>query len=212
MTARPILFSAPMIRALLDGRKTQTRRMVKPQPLLSAGRWHFYKRGFPVYLEGNHHAVESCPYGKPGDLLWCRETWQHGNAPLGNYQRGCLIFYRADYLDDPHGPDGEKSPEGKYRRWIPSLHLPRRESRITLRITDVRVQRLNDISPEDAAAEGWPGPDDRNSIHSAYPIAWFWPLWESINGKGSWDLNPWVWALNFEVIRKNVDEVLKEAA
>ena len=203
--SRPILFSAPMVRAILDGRKTQTRRAIRPQPngkLLGVldrdrGPRYWFAAG-----PADRSSVEVyCPYGKPGDLLWVRETWQHSNHPLGPYDRDCTVFYRADYLDDPHGPDGEKSPEGKYRQWRPSIHMPRLACRITLRVTDVRVERLADISEDDVVAEGWPHTDTNGAgvpLRDAYPIGWYANLWEDINGKGSWERNPWVWVVSFE--------------
>ncbi|WP_257819798.1 hypothetical protein [Burkholderia glumae] len=160
MKERPILFSAPMVRAIIEGRKTQTRRVVKPQPPADARevitfhhpdpRTHYWGFDGGSLLDW----CQPCPYGEVGDRLYVRETWQHSNHPLGPYEDGCLVFYRADYMDDPHGPDGEKSPEGKYREWRPSIHMPRSASRITLEITGVRVERLHDISEGDAIAEG----------------------------------------------------------
>ena len=207
MKERPILFSAPMVRAILAGRKTQTRRAVKGSP----GRvtWS------PIVLNGyggwcdEHGRPAPCPYGKPGDRLWVRETWQHSNFPLGPYDESCSVFYRADYMDDPHGPDGEKSPEGKYRTWVPSIHMFRSASRILLEVTDVRVERLQDISDRgpqnDCTAEGvfhcgmdvpryeeWGASGFRSSEKYMYR-----QLWESINSAGSWDANPWVWVVEF---------------
>jgi hypothetical protein len=173
---RPILFSTPMVRALLAGTKTQTRRIVKPQPVTSGDRDTFL-----------------CPYGQPGDLLWVRET--HYVASAGYRDgRDRVIWYRAT---EPEAPCS----------WTPSIHMPRWASRITLRITGVRVERLNDISNEDAAAEGWPGPDEQNSIASAYPIAWYSRLWEQINGRSSWERNPWVWVVSFERVQPSTSEV-----
>lgn len=196
-----------MVRAILEGRKTQTRRALKHQPIdilpmpTAPGReWVILEQKDPE-PKGK---VVRCRFGKPGDLLWVRETWQHSNDPAGPYEPDCIVYYRADYLDDPHGADGEKSKEGKYRYWRPSIHMPRSASRITLRITEVRVERLNDISPEDAAAEGWPGPDEQNTIASAYPIAWYARLWDQINGPRSYDANPWVWVVKFERVADSV--------
>lgn len=198
MRARPILFSGPMVRALLEGRKSQTRRVVKPQPNNVAGPYHPESRGitwvwmarddFPGYT----YATQDfrCPYGKPGGLLWVRETFgclcHNSMQPM----TGCELLYRA--TDDHEDP---------LSGWRPSIHMPRWASRLTLRLTDVRVERVQDISEEDALAEGC-----RSQVkHSAL----FADLWESINAKRgySWESNPWVWALLFEVIQKNVDEV-----
>lgn len=222
MNERPILFSGPMVRAILSGTKTQTRRAVKPQPvpvqpqgagILSA----LYRQGdyqWPDKVVGcstisckpngpDGWAHEHSPYGKTGDRLWVRETWQHSNHPLGPYDESCSVFYRADYLDDPHGPDGERSPEGKYRTWRPSIHMPRAACRIVLEITAVRVERLQDISTEDAIAEGTRG--GHGSIpgypYNATPQEHFQHVWESINGPGSWAVNPWVWVIEFRRVR-----------
>ena len=145
---RPILFSAPMVRAILDGSKTQTRRVVKGFALELLQPDDFR----PDYVALPENALS--PFGFAGDRLWVRETWQHSNYPLGPYDDDCLVFYRADYLDDPHGPDGEKSPEGKYRAWRPSIHMPRSAARTLLDVTGVRIERLNAISDEDCIAEG----------------------------------------------------------
>lgn len=179
---RPILFSAEMVRAILDGRKTQTRRTVK---LNQAGR---VQRGKQQWHIDDPNAALACPYGQPGDRLWVRETWAPG-ATQTMYRAGCS----PDYLP----PDG---------KWRPSIHIPRWASRITLEITGVRVERLQDISEDDARDEGIedggclncgerepcecssPVPDARDS---------FAHLWQSINGPDSWDVNPWVWVVEF---------------
>lgn len=215
MKERPILMSAPMVRAILDGTKTQTRRAIKPVGndggfvLLDHGdglwthrsddgdsTFHTVKRGGKEYLDETPHM---CPYGQPGDRLWVRETWQHSNFPLGPYDESCIVFYRADYMDDPHGPDGELSPEGAYRKWRPSIHMPRLASRITLEITGVRVERLQDISEADCIGEGAHGGHGAIAgyTYSATPLEHYRYIWESINGAGSWDANPWVWVIEF---------------
>jgi len=140
----PILFNSEMVKAILEGRKTQTRRPIK---LSAAGRVEL--KGKNWHIEDSH-AVLACPLGKVGDKLWVRETFAHSNLPYGPLDKDCVIYYRADYLDDPHGPDGEKSAEGKYRKWSPSLHMPRWASRIFLEITGVRIERLHRITEQDA--------------------------------------------------------------
>lgn len=196
---RPILFNAQMVRAILAGTKTQTRRVVKPQ----AG-----AEVVPVLL--NNRGEWPCPYGKPGDQLWVRETWQHSNHPFGPADESCAIFYRADYWDDPHGMDGEKSPEGKYREWRPSIHMPRWAFRIMLEIVSVRVERLWVISEADAMAEGADlahfgvdayGLPSGCAVMSISHRAGYIELWESINGPGSWDANPWVWVVEFKRVQ-----------
>lgn len=168
MKERPILFSGPMVRAILEGRKTQTRRVIRLPHNNPLGAWEpTTAGGGTVKYVGDIPAPEIaaiwhtrtgdcyiCPLGDVGDRLWVREAWQHSNHPLGPYDADCLVFYRADYLDDPHGPDGEKSPEGKYRTWRPSIHMPRAASRITLEITGARAERMQSISEADAIAEG----------------------------------------------------------
>lgn len=202
MKERPILFSAPMVRAILEGRKTQTRRFVKPRK----------DRLFGCVLQPNELAGEinngsfcNSFYGKPGDRLWVRETWQHSNYPFGPLDHDCEIFYRADYWDDPHGMDGEKSPEGKYRDWKPSIHLPRWASRINLEITGVRIEPLQDISETDAKAEGvneWFENGPFTGMESKTFLTGYRKIWELINGQGSWGKNPWVWVIEFKVCER----------
>ncbi|USE78951.1 hypothetical protein NDR89_20150 [Cupriavidus gilardii] len=200
MKERPILFSGAMVRAIFDGRKTQTRRVAKE----FAGR-----DDLDAILRRFPHQ-DGCPYGRPGDRLWVRETWQHENYPLGPYEPDCTVFYRADYLDDPLGPDLERSVDGIRRRWNPSIHMPRTACRLVLEVTGVRVERLQDISYEDAIAEGM---FDPGTIESTYPLTGetgeqlgrrlshpqrsFAILWEELNGPGAWDANPWVWVVEF---------------
>ncbi len=207
MAEKPILFSAPMVRALLAGTKSQTRRPLKPQPAPN----HPHDGGtkwvlkdvlhVPVGSVGHLSVREKqglrCPYGQPGDRLWVRESF-----------RGCRAYEVRGYAPSEWGnkpiwfeADGRPpgNPEAWAQRAKPSIHMPCWASRITLEITDVRVERLQDISGDDAAAEGWPGPDAANSIRSAYPVAWYSGLWDQINGAGSWDANPWVWVVQFRV-------------
>ncbi|PSJ15977.1 morphogenetic protein [Nitrosomonas supralitoralis] len=216
MKERPILFSAPMIRAILEGRKTQTRMIMKHQPpaegyqlswlvtTTDRDKKHLQGKAHWININGkninkNSEVYFNCPYGKSGDRLWVRETWQHENYPLGPYESDCQVFYRADYMDDPLGVDLENSTDKLRRKWNPSIHMPREASRILLEITNVRIERLRDISEEDAKAEG------------AYPIDFgfgdcyamgFNEIWESINGIGSWDSNPYCWVIEFKVISK----------
>jgi hypothetical protein len=187
MSDRPILFSAPMILALLAGTKTQTRRVVKPQPRgpnpPDARVFDFYDgrgkwKGAYDRKLGEGNALRLCPYGHPGDRLWVRETWA---AEAGAY------FYRAD---------------GRERLvWRPSIFMPRWASRILLEITEVRVQRVQDSSAGDCVAEGVnpTGTDPCDIADSAKDR--YRDLWDSINGKRpgcAWADNPWVWALTFK--------------
>jgi hypothetical protein len=196
---RPILFSAPMVRALLDGSKTQTRRVVKPQPSF-IGSMGDPNTPFKTIDDGLHCRI-ICPYGQPGDQLWVREAWRFidGGAvydAAGGVQDSFEpeTLYRAD-RDNARGP------------WKPSIHMPRWASRITLEVTCVRVERLKDISEADALAEGVPGyqegfdpPPDDPSFEWSYRAAYA-RLWDSINGAGSWELNPLVWVLEFKVVK-----------
>lgn len=228
--ARPILFSGAMIRALLDGRKTQTRRVIKPQPVVTSPD---VERDLPSAWAAGFIGVR-CPYGVPGDVLWARETWGVGTRPCPS--RGWVdgVEYRADCTGDEAPPLYDIIPDhieadGMGGRWRPSIHMPRWASRLTLQITDIRVERLQDISEADAQAEGvgeyvCPGPHrgpgatyftadptagEDMPISRTTPIAAYKALWEHINGCGSWDANPWVWVMTFTVHHQNVDTFLK---
>ena len=181
---RPILFSGPMVRAILDGSKTQTRRVVKDAQPAGIGRCHWSNTGWAhLRLSGGCSCQPvHCPRGTPGDRLWVRETWAHERDGTG-CPDDTGVLYRAT---DPGWDD-----EGTGLRWRPSIFMPRIASRILLEITDVRVQRLQEISDEDARAEGY----DRSH---AFPREWFALLWERIHGPGSWHANPWVWAITFQ--------------
>ena len=220
MKERPILFSAPMVRALLAGTKTQTRRVVKPQPRRVDGGVPFGDAPQWVHAEPGT-AMMHCPHGKRGDRLWVKETWRIG---AWDENEGAFAIDYCDGPDKtwrktPETPEGEDlfnrlwyqstdelwakgikpDPEGNYHwqpgesplRWRPSIHMPRWASRITLEITSVLVERLKDISEADAMAEGV-YTDPACPAYDAYA-----KLWESINGPGSWDANPWVWVLEF---------------
>ncbi|WP_454703413.1 hypothetical protein [Achromobacter pestifer] len=217
----PILFRAPLVRALLAGAKTQTRRIVKLPHSNPLGQWEPTTVGGPgVRFSDGSPAPEQtaiwhtrtgdavfCPYGQPGDRLWVRETWQHANHPFGPYQDHTPVFYRADYLDDAHGPDGELSPDGKYRKWRPSIHMPRTACRLVLEVIAVRVERLQAISDSDALAEGVglnasaAGLTMTTPAGESMPRLMFRSLWEQINGAGAWDSNPWVWVVEFGPIK-----------
>lgn len=191
MKERPILFNTEMVQAILSGRKTQTRRPVKPQSAILTDEM---ARACGIRPPAKQNSpVIPCPYGTVGDRLWIKETWNHPDDPAP-YRAGDPVFYRADYADDPHGYDGERSPEGKYRRWRPSIHMPRTASRITLEITDIRIERLQNISAEDAIAEGI----QHTGTFVDDPIRSFQNLIESIHGAGYWQTNPWVWVVEFK--------------
>lgn len=185
MKERPILFSGPMVRALLAGTKTQTRRVVKPQP---AGEWA---------VPGK----TACPYGQPDDRLWVRETWmdlQGTGVQLASKSR---YAYGADTIA---GSWDDECRIAYGLKWKPSIHMPRAACRITLEITGVRVERLQDISADDARAEGCPDkpvPGAEQASVDAFARQWYGDLWEQINGPGSWDANPWVWVVEFRVMK-----------
>lgn len=203
-------FKAEMVCAILDGRKTQTRRIVKGQEFWGAAAVQAHQMDSGVWrIEGakqinaklHDNAVTfvdvKCPFGKVGDRIWVRETWQHSNYPYGPFDKSCDVFYRADYLNDVHGPDGELSPEGRYRFWNPSIHMPRAASRILLEITDIRIERLQEISVEDAEAEGCKAPHAlvmELGCRASPQI--FADVWQSTGG--DWDANPWVWVIEFQ--------------
>ena len=183
MKERPILFSAPMVRALLAGTKTQTRRIVKARDL----EWMDVHQG----LREPDNA-ERCPYGQPGDRLWVRETF----ARIDGQTRPWIeTDYQATYT---HG-DRLGDTLGIKKRWTPSIHMPRHASRITLEITRVRVERLRACNEVDAIAEGAPWAACGAPQEGSHK-AGFAQLWEQINGHGSWEANPWVWVIEFKAI------------
>lgn len=210
---RPALFNGVMVRATLEGRKTVTRRAIKPQPP-EGHKW----RGWVVdstcskeidsasWDEGGgplrrNATYARCPYGKPGDRLWVRETCfinDYREASVPEQERAdCEIHYRADGIPDFDG-------EEELIRWRPSIHMPRWASRILLEVTDVRVERLQDITEEQALAEGIKKHSDGGyhvedgKHYSDSPVESFACLWSSVGG--DWDANPWVWCVNFKRI------------
>lgn len=215
MGEKPILFSAPMVRALLSGTKTQTRRVVKPGRLGPGGLpshqptpdWNAAFYGPGMWSDGADFAAY-CPYGQPGDRLWVRENgWERPVRTPKMMREGADTW--APYAYDADAPFGAGPANDAYRElgWKrrPSIHMPRWASRITLEITGVRVERLQAISEADAMAEGieTEGDEWRDYLmpHTQCcltPRASYRTLWESINGAGSWDENPWVWCVSFK--------------
>lgn len=186
MIERGMIFNAEMVRAILDGRKTQTRRTVKPQPdedglaKVTNGPW-------VDTSERNYR----CPFGDVGDRIWVRETWAEAGANAPD-----LKLYRASYPE--HVPSHyENVPPIEEIRWTPSIHMPRWASRILLEITDVRVERLNSISEEDAGREGYPADP---SPYGGQMDKWLWfrQLWDGIYPEQSFKHNPWVWVIEFK--------------
>lgn len=222
---KPIIFSGPMVRALLEGRKTQTRRAIKRVadfgPVTEFGasdtpgyEFHFRdQRG--LWNDCKDFAVLSrCPYGQQGDYLWVRETWDApktwtagyaGNEVVDGwyFDRGKVIYRATDAC------------QGPWDKWRPSIHMPRWASRLTLRITDVRVERVQEITNDDAINEGalesveipYVGSMTCDQAREAFRL-----LWNYINGTGAWDRNQWVWVLSFEIIHGNIDAVVSDPA
>lgn len=195
MRERPILFSGAMVRAILDDRKSQTRRVVKPQPdiVTSDG---VPARFTPRDAElGRLGEVIRCPYGQPGDRLWVKETIRKTGEFPGGY---CT----SEYVADNAPTVADAWPWQK--RTLSSIHCPRGLSRIALEIAGARVERLQDISAEDSVAEGLREDEIRGWYSDDVPGSWASPvaayreLWESINGPGSWDTNPFVWVIEFK--------------
>lgn len=210
MKAKPIIFSCPMIRALLEGRKSQTRRILKPQPELRD-----FGNGLQPWMSagGIYHDRWRLPYTL-GQFLWVREGLQMGfdaRTPI------CHATYASDGADLDLTPEGAVQwAETRKRNAIPSIHMPRWASRLTLEVTEVRVQRVQDISKEDAIAEG--GPPSHPSInrisrgfgYADFSRSWFAQIWDSLHGPGAWEKNPWVCAITFTTHHKNIDALLAE--
>ncbi|HEC2582053.1 morphogenetic protein [Raoultella ornithinolytica] len=210
MKERGMIFNGEMVRAILDGRKTQTRRIMQDQPVLNG---NFYEVFGAAWSKGmtsipavpGHSLSTRCPFGVVSDRIWVRETFQ---GPLFDYdlmdsyckdstpfEKPEFCVYKADEVPAPefYDADGEL-----HCRWRPSIHMPRWASRITLEITSIRVERLRSMSQEDARAEG--------VIAASGPMEAglaFRELWDSIYGPESWQANPWVWVIEF----KRVEEV-----
>lgn len=242
---RPILFSAPMVRALLEGRKTQTRRVVKFPSNIVADYVHkvvaspYYDHGargeFVALNDIGGIASKAfsrlsfpCPYGVHGEKLWVREAWYYDLPPhkLPSEKPADFdpdsLYFRADGDCCQQIPECQCAEVGK-PKWRPSIHLPRWASRLTLEITDVRVERVQAISEEDAIAEGIENRGVTGFDESMVPLGRGWmdcgppvyasgpgyfidprqsykSLWDSINGPGSWQSNPWVWAVTFTAV------------
>ena len=200
MKERGIIFNGEMVRAILEGRKVQTRRIVKPQPdedglaRLRVGPWM-----------DTSEKIYRCPCGEVGDRLWVRETWQaihcycdeHGYVDEVRFASS-IPKQKTKYWHPVYEVDGhDKNREDRGYPWRPSIHMPRWASRITLEITGVRVERLNDISEADARAEG--APTELCLIGERHDLG-FRTLWKSIYGAESWQANPWVWVIEFRKI------------
>lgn len=207
-TMRPILFSTEMVKAILEGRKTQTRRVVKPQP--DPDGLHNHTK-FPMSidsrydLEGWCGTVDNtgetkqfrCPYGEEWDLLWVREAWAYQTYWNG-LRVESLPIYKASY-----------GPEPTAWNWKPSIHMHKSVARIWLQIEEIKVERVQAINEENSISEGITFDKDSGYFYagshamgqSAY--ACFRNLWKSINGPDSWDANPWIWVIKFKVVSTN---------
>jgi hypothetical protein len=226
MKERPILFSTEMVQAILEGRKSQTRRIMNPQPSLFDRLWMWTKKKM-VYALPNQGELETsclgiwqvCPYGKSGDRLWVRETWGLGAIEDTSWDHAAYIAYKADgKIDLPIDYKKCKRisltsrPDLKtyINHWRPSIHIPHWASRITLEVVNVRVERVRDITEDDALAEGcepvmrdsggvtpWGAEIEIPCYHEGYA-----ELWDKINAKRGygWDANPYVWVIEFKVL------------
>lgn len=214
---RPILFSAPMVRAIIAGQKTQTRRLLK-------GSTEHKGPYNPAYIECHKNEkgwASICPYGSPGDRLWVRETWWHyksSELELAGYEGGgtrCLLDDGRVHEEPIKVIDGKIWEPKDYDIWQrkPSIHMPRWASRITLEITGVRVERLQDISTEDIDAEGFGGDFPHNVMPELFPsnepeayagmsmqecFARLWSSIHAVDGPNGWSSNPWVWVVEFK--------------
>ena len=196
MAERPILFNTQMVRAILDGRKTQTRRLVKPQPKLYGNLWELGGAGWsdshiPIHPVPGHSLWNLQPV-IPGDILWVRETWhglKTGNEKFGHHK---TFWYKADEKDE--NPDD---------RWRPSIHMPKNAARLFLRVKDVRVERLQDMKMSDMQAEGVVPSTVTGGQWQQWQKDFMKPLWNSTLksadlSRFGWDANPWVWVIEFE--------------
>lgn len=220
MKERGMIFNGEMVRAILDGRKTQTRRIVKPQPELTKSSGFSWKGA--VFGSGSddretnrNFAHVKCPHGKPGDRIWVRETFQ---GPLFDFDQMDSYCKDSTPFEKPefcvYQADGKPAPEffdaddNLHCCWRPSIHMPRWASRILLEIIHIRVERLNSISQADAIAEG--APQSHPSIDCVsreygfpdFSRSWFGQTWQHVYGEESWQANPWVWVIEFKHIEE----------
>ena len=214
MTDRPIIFSAPMIRALLDGRKTQTRRIVR-LPNWAAEINEIGDDGYTLWCVSRESGsiVPALPQYLPHDRLWVREAWSgvHRLAHVKPSNRITFMEEDGPVLHDEIWYWADGSPEyGDWEKPRPSTHMPRWASRLTLVVTDVRVERLQDISEADARAEGVSG-SAGGTWGCEGLIEDYSDLWNSIYGPDAWDANPWVAALTFDVHRCNIGQMYEVA-
>lgn len=204
MAIKPILFSTEMVRAILDGRKTCTRRLVRFLPGENSQWTGYIRDGLMLYNGRNEPCIMKAPY-QPGDILYVRETWCGLPVNEAGHMRGHTIYY--------YKADGELRPKGWRGTWYPSIHMPKEAARIWLKVTDVRVEKLQDITNDGAKAEG--AIDNRVFIHSPEneydrihtAREHFVEIWDSTIKKSDldrygWGANPWVWVIQFERCEK----------
>jgi hypothetical protein len=208
---RPILFNGQMVRAILEGRKTQTRRVIKPQFRTKWG--HGVRIGhdsFSIHVDipdanGGWKWID-CPFGKAGNRLWVREThWFRSTDGIVTYADGSFRTHPSAIIGSKyiHADDVDNWPKMAKSfgfKSVPSIHMPRWASRIALEITGVRVERLQDISIDDATAEGITLAECKRKNQGA--VSCYRDLWQSINGFGSWDANPWVWVVEYKRVNQ----------
>jgi len=221
---RGMIFNAGMVRAILSGQKTQTRRIMKNQP---AGDYpdapvmiRNIESGFQWHGKHGESSVFPCPLGSVGDRIWVRETWQ---GPLVDFENSDDLLRNAEKYEKPENcvyeADGVPAPEfydaddNLRCCWRPSIHMPRWASRILLEITNVRVERLNDISEQDAIAEGLERYNDDGIVYygpygkgDCRPERAFSNLWKSIYGEEDWKKNPWVWVIEFKRVQEQCND------
>ena len=236
MSERPILMNTDMVRAILEGRKTVTRRVMKPQPVLDGHFWRLGGAGWGDNISSFHpvpcHSLYNhAPY-HPGDILWVRETWRNAVLDVSQYSFGEVVNEESydgyQYKEDmsfnfPNRPCEKFDPEyyivspSAVGRWRPSIHMPREAARIFLRVTDVRVERLQCLTLEQAHMEGQPrcngglavcgGPQNCQDceMDTKNAVRWFSEIWDSTikpadRAAYGWEANPWVWVISFERI------------
>lgn len=195
-----MIFNGPMVKAILSGQKTQTRRTMKVQPVLNGSFYEVYGAGWSkgvksVPVVNGHSLSNNCPFGAVGDRIWVRETFAKGLSTKST------LAFRAT-----HKPEDLEDGFWETIKWTPSIHMPRWASRILLEITNVRVERLNDISEEDAQAQGvTPSAHAITPPEAVYRVG-FSELWRSIYGDENWEKNPWVWVIEFKRVQEQSND------
>ena len=205
MKTIPMIFNQEMVNSLVDGRKTVTRRPMKPE--IKDHNFGCFLKAFEVAGEVNNFDYENSAF-KPGDLIWVRESFKAELNAFNDLNGDYLLIYIADdgcNLINPNNENNDKLANLVNKKGLtPSIHMPRWASRLTLRVTAVRCERVQNIDKEQAEKEGVrPTGCTKGFWVKAYQM-----LWDSIYS--NWDLNPWVWVVEFEVIHKNIDKVIKE--